>query len=58
MDTSWRFKRNDKKRMCDGCDKVMYETLLVYDGGFYLCKPCKDYMDKTYAELIREETAE
>jgi formylmethanofuran dehydrogenase subunit E len=49
---------NPKPRKCDRCEKLFTETNIVYDGGFYLCRPCKWYMDDNYPKLMAEEANE
>jgi formylmethanofuran dehydrogenase subunit E len=49
---------NPKPRKCDRCEKLFTETNIVYDGGFYLCRPCKWYMDDNYTKLMAKEANE
>lgn len=43
---------------CDHCEKRISKSLLIFDGGFQLCAPCKMYMDNEYEIMLRKEEEE
>jgi hypothetical protein len=50
-----RFSGDPFYGYCDSCERKVSKVLLIHDGGFLLCGPCKEYMDRKYEELRKEE---